>query len=304
MAYNVKYNWLTFVNNPLFKQEGGILCLKEFSFYEVATSASSEKYAIRHGEYVSPTLLKNRRVRFLFDILADTEQERRALLSKVQRAFAPEWNPFPFNDKVWKDLSFMDVDGSLWECKAQVYQWIQLSDFANEKWVWISAEVITDSPYFYSKQEYSFETKNTLAWIKLPVKLPFYRAYHQEMVRIDYIWTVDTPLHVEMEIKDNDDDNFPYDRIKIIIQSDNWLQIMYINDVIELWLNIWDKIIVDSEKRRCYFQHGDNKTDISWLVEAWSDRPSLTLWKNIVSIDTWVRDNECIEAVVKWKNLF
>ena len=304
MAYNVKYNWLTFVNNPLFRQEGGILCLKEFSFYEVATSASSEKYAIRHGEYVSPTLLKNRRVRFLFDILADTEQERRALLSKVQRAFAPEWNPSPFNDKVWKDLSFMDVDGSLWECKAQVYQWIQLSDFANEKWVWISAEVITDSPYFYSKQEYSFETKNTLAWIKMPVKLPFYRAYHQEMVRIDYVWTVDTPLQVEMEIKDNDDDNFPYDRIKIIIQSENWLQIMYINDVIELWLNIWDKIIVDSEKRRCYFQHGDNKTDISWLVEAWSDRPSLTLWKNIVSIDTWVRDNECIEAVVKWKNLF
>lgn len=304
MAYNVKYNWLTFVNNPLFKQEGGILCLKEFSFYEVATSASSEKYAIRHGEYVSPTLLKNRRVRFLFDILADTEQERRALLSKVQRAFAPESNPSPFNEKVWKDLSFMDVDWSLWECKAQVYQWVQLSDFANEKWVWISAEVITDSPYFYSKQEYSFETKNTLAWIKLPVKLPFYRAYHQETVRIDYIWTVDTPLHVEMEIKDNDDDNFPYDRIKIIIQSDNWLQIMYINDIIELWLNIWDKIIVDSEKRRCYFQHGDNKTDISWLVEAWSDRPSLTLWKNIVSIDTWVRDNECIEAVVKWKNLF
>lgn len=304
MAYNVKYNWLTFVNNPLFKQEGGILCLKEFSFYEVATSASSEKYAIRHGEYVSPTLLKNRRVRFLFDILADTEQERRALLSKVQRAFAPEWNPSPFNDKVWKDLSFMDVDGSLWECKAQVYQWIQLSDFANEKWVWISAEVITDSPYFYSKQEYSFETKNTIAWIKLPVKLPFYRAYHQETVRIDYIWTVDTPLQVEMEIKDNDSDNFPYDRIKIIIQSENWLQIMYINDVIELWLNIWDKIIVDSEKRRCYFQHGDNETDISWLVEAWSDRPSLTLWKNIVSIDTWVRDNECIEAVVKWKNLF
>jgi len=83
--------------------------LKEFSFYEVATSSSSEKYAIRHGEYVSPTMMKNRRIRFLFDILADTEEERWTLLERVKRAFAPEANPTPFNNKLWKDLEFMDV---------------------------------------------------------------------------------------------------------------------------------------------------------------------------------------------------
>ena len=110
MAYSVRYNGLTFVNNPLFRQSGGILCLKEFSFYEVATNSSSEKYAVRHGEYVSPTQLKNRRVRFLFDIIADSEEERRALLKKVQRAFTPELNPSPFNENLRKELSFLDRD--------------------------------------------------------------------------------------------------------------------------------------------------------------------------------------------------
>lgn len=304
MAYSVRYNGLTFINNPYFKKSWWILCLKEFSFYEVATNSSSEKYAVRHGEYVNPTQLKNRRIRFLFDIIADTEQERRTLLKQVQRTFTPELNPSPFNKNLRKDLSFWDVDGVEWKCKCQVLQGIQLSDFANEKWVWISVELITDSPYFYSDQEFSTSTKNTLAWIKLPVKLPFYRSYHQKMVNIDYTGIVDTPLYISMNIIDNDDDNFPYDKIKVIHQAENKLEILYIENVIELWLNIWDKIIVDAENRRCYYESNETVEDITWLVAVGSERPSLSLWKNFVSIDTWIFDNDCIEATIKWQNLF
>jgi hypothetical protein len=59
--------------------------------------------------------MKNRRVRILFDIIANSEQERRTLLKKVQRAFAPESNPSPFNERLWKDLSFLDVDCIEWK---------------------------------------------------------------------------------------------------------------------------------------------------------------------------------------------
>lgn len=302
MAYNVRYNWLTFLNNPYLQDWW--LVLKEFSFFEVATQSSTSKYAIRHWEYVNPTEMKNRRIRILFDIVANNETERRALLKQVQRAFTPESNPSPFNERLRKELSFLDVDCIEWKCKCQVLQGVQLSDFANQKRAGVSVELITDSPYFYSNQEFSLETKNTLAWMKLPVKLPFYRQYHQKMVNINYEWIVESPLYIELNILDNDDDNFPYDRIKVIHQSEQGLEVMYINDVIELNLNIGDKIIVDSENRRCYFQHDETKTDITGLIEAGSDRPSLQLWTNIISIDTGVWDNECIEAVIKRKNLF
>lgn len=303
MAYNVKYNGLTFLNTPTI-QEWWSLVLKEFSFFEVTTQSKTEKYAVRHWEYISPTEMKNRRVRILFDIIANSEQERRMLLKKVQRAFAPESNPSPFNERLWKDLSFLDVDCIEWKWKCQVLQWIQLSDFANQKRVWISVELIADSPYFYSNQEFSVETKNTLAGIKLPVKLPFHRAYHQKMVNINYEWVVESPLLIELEIKDNDDENFPYDKIKIIHQSELWLEIMYINEVLELWLQIGDKIIVDSENRRCYFLHGDTSQEITSQIEIWSDRPCLYLWSNLISIDTGIFENECIDATLKWKNLF
>jgi len=302
MAYNVRYNWLTFLNR-LITQEWGLV-LKEFSFFEVATNSSTEKYAIRHWEYVNPTMMKNRRIRILFDVIATNEAERRTLLKQVQRAFTPESNPSPFNDRLRKELSFLDVDCIEWKCNCQVLQWVQLSDFANEKRAGVSVELITDSPYFYSNQEYSVQTKNTLAGIKLPVKLPFYRQYHQKMIKINYEWIVESPLYIEMEIKDNDDDNFPYDRIKIIHQSEQGLEVMYINDVIELNMAIWDKIIVDTENRRCYFQHDDTKQDITGNIEVWSDRPCLYLWTNLISIDTGVWDNECIDATIKWKNLF
>ena len=303
MAYNVKYNWLTFLNNP-YIQEWWCLVLKEFSFFEVATQSSTTKYAIRHWEYVNPTEMKNRRIRILFDVIANNEEERRALLKQVQRAFTPDSNPSPFNSKIWKELSFLDVDCIEWKCMCQVLQGVQLSDFANQKRAGVSVELITDSPYFYSNQEYSIETKNTLAGIKLPTKLPFYRQYHQKMVNINYEWIVESPLYIELKIVDNDDDNFPYDRIKVIHKSEQWIEVLFINDVIELNLNIGDKIIVDSENRRCYFQHDNTKQDITGLIEAWSDRPSLQLWTNIVSIDTGIWDNECIEATIKWKNLF
>ena len=60
LAHTVSYNGLDFVNSPLLHIPGGFLCLKEFSFFEVPTSISTEKYAMRHGEYVSPTEKKKR----------------------------------------------------------------------------------------------------------------------------------------------------------------------------------------------------------------------------------------------------
>lgn len=304
MAYNVEYNWLIFQNSPYNIEEWWSLVLKEFSFFEVATNSSTEKYAIRHWEYVSPTQMKNRRIRLLFDIIANTESERRALLKTVQRAFAPEQNPSPFNSKLWKELSFLDIEMTQWKCNCQVLQWIQLSDFANQKRLWISVELITESPYFYSNQEYSLTTTNTLMWMKLPTKLPFKWSYHQKLVNIQYTGIVDSPVYVEITILDNDSSNYPNDNIKIIHQTETELETLYIENISELELAVWDIITVDSETRRCYLYHNETPTDISWFIAVWSDRPSLSLWKNFLSVDTGVWDNECITATLKWKNLF
>lgn len=301
MAYSVKYNWLTFVNNPLFRQEWGILCLKEFSFYEVATSSSSEKYAIRHGEYVSPTMMKNRRIRFLFDILADTEEERWALLERVKRAFAPEANPTPFNNKLWKDLEFMDVAWNIRKCKCQIYRWIELSDFANEKWVSVSAELITDNYYMKSGTEYSEEITNTQSWIKLPTNLPFPRNYYRV---VEYDGSIETPLTIEMEILDNSAEKFPYDKIKVVFRNGNdIMQALHIENVNELWMNVWDIIKIDTEKRRCYFINSDGEEDITGLVTIGSTRPVLQNGTNQIWIDVWVWEH-VITAQVKRNKVF
>ena len=301
MAYNVKYNWLTFVNNPLYRREWGILCLKEFSFYEVATNASSESYAIRHWEYVSPTTLKNRRIRFLFDIIASSEEERRALLNKVQRAFAPENNPSPFNKNLWKNLSFMDVSGTVRECKCQIYRWIELSDFANEKWIWISAEVITDSSYMKSQKEFHQEITNTQSWIKLPTNIPFERTYYRY---IDNQWVMEIPLTISMRIDNNNPSKYPYNKIKVVFRhEDSEMRVLHINGVNGLWLSVWDKIILDSENRRCYHENSEWKTDITGLISVWSERPILQSGNNQIWIDVWVWDT-VITADVKRNKVF
>jgi hypothetical protein len=46
----------------------------------------------------------------LFDIIADSEEKRRFLLKQVQRCFSPEQNPSPFNENLWKKMSFQDVN--------------------------------------------------------------------------------------------------------------------------------------------------------------------------------------------------
>ena len=301
MAYNVRYNGLNFISNPNFKQAWWFLCLKEFSFYEVATQSSSEKYAIRHGEYVSPTLLKNRRIRFLFDIIANSEQERRALLNQVQKAFAPESNPSPFNENLWKDLSFMDVNGEVRKCKCQIYKWIELSDFANQRWVWISAEVITDSSYMKSEQEFTQTITNTLPWIKLPSKLWFPRKYYRT---INYQWFIETPVSIVMTILDADSSKYPYNRIKIIHDSEYyWKHALYVDNVNNLWLIEWNKITIDTDKRRCYLTNADGTEDITGLVSLWSNRPVLVNGENQIWIDVGVRDT-VISAEVKRNKIF
>lgn len=301
MAYKVEYNGLKFLNSPYNIKEWGWLVLKEFSFFEVATQSSTEKYAIRHWEYVSPTMMKNRRIRILFDIIASSEAERWQLLKGVQKAFSPAINPSPFNDKLWHELTFLDVDCKEWRCNCQVLQWIQLSDFANEKRVWISVELITDSPYFYSNQEYSITTDNTQMWIQLPVKNPFKRRYYKGVV--NYQWTIEGPMVIEMDILNNDSAMFPYDKIKILHQMWEEIEVFYIEEINDLWLNVGDKIIVDTEKRRCYHENDTWTHDITWLVSVWSIRPNLERWLNIVAIDTGLWD-KTIEATIKRKDLF
>lgn len=214
MVHNVKYNGLTFLNSPYFRPAGGFLCLKEFSFFEVATQASTEKYAIRHGEYVAPTEKKNRRVRFLFDILADTEAERRALLKQVQRAFSPEQNPSPFNPNLWKPLTFEDVNGEVWSCKCQVYKGVQLSDFGNEKRVGISVELITDGADFKGNTVNSLTGgRNTRMGIILDTSLDKYRQYYRE--GLNYEGVTDSPAIITCTITDPSAP-FPHNNLQVI----------------------------------------------------------------------------------------
>ena len=299
MAYNVKYNWLTFLNTA-FLHNWGCLVLKEFAFFEVATQSSTDKYAIRHGEYVNPTLLKNRRIRFLFDIIANSEEERWELLNKVQWAFAPENNPSPFNENLRKELSFMDINCKEWKCKCQVLKGIELSDFANQKWVWISVELITDGIYFESGEEHSTTIFNTQMWIRLPVKLPFKWKYYK--AEIHHNW-LSSPVKVEMTILNKNNDKYPFNTIKIINQRENKLDVMHIEEISSLWINVGDKITVDSEKRRCYFKNHEWEVDITGLVKLWSSRPSIENGDNTIAIDTGTR-TETIEAEIKWKDLF
>lgn len=301
MAYKVEYNGLRFLNNPTTIEDWGSLVLKEFSFFEVATQSKTEKYAIQHWEYVSPTMMKNRRIRMLFDIIAHNETERRALLKRVQRAFTPEQNPSPFNERLWKNLSFLDVDCKEWNCKCQVLQGIQLSDFANEKRAGISVELITDSPYFTSSQEYTLTTRNTLMWVKLPVKLPCKWQYYKWA--ITYNGVANSPLRITLNILDTDSSCYPFNKIKILHQTADVLESFHLTNISSLELEVWNKIIIDTEKRRAYLENNSWTTEITGLVDLWSIRPNLENWANIIAIDTGVYD-ECVEAVIKRNDLF
>lgn len=300
MVHNVQYNGLTFLNSPYFRPEWGFLCLKEFSFFEVATSASTEKYAIRHWEYVSPTLKKNRRIRMLFDILADNEQDRWTRLKKVQRAFSPEQNPSPFNENLWKTLTFSDVNWDTWTCKCQVIQWIQLSDFWNEKWVGISVELITNSAEFRSSEVQSIETwRNTRFWKRLWSNLEFVYEYYRDIV--NYQWVIDSPLTITLTITENN--SCPNKKINISHEREGTHEGLQIADVDGLDLQIGDKITIDTDNRRVYLYQGENETDLTWLVTLWSQRPMLKLWENIIAVDTGATE-KTMDVDIEWTDVF
>ena len=226
MVHSVKYNGLTFLNSPYYCKPGGFLCLKEFSFFEVATQATTEKYAIKHGEYIAPTEKKNRRIRFLFDIIANTEEERRKLLRKVQRAFNPEKNPSPFNPNLWKTLTFMDVEGFTWTCNCQVLKGVELSDFANEKWVGISVELITDSSEFKSINKNVIDDgRNTRMGRLLNTELPFYWQYYREP--LNYGGVVDAPVLITCTLTDAA--AFPNNIMNIVHDYEGGYEVMQIN---------------------------------------------------------------------------
>ena len=283
MVHNVKYNGLIFLNSPYLRVQGGFLCLKEFSFFEVATQASTEKYAIRHGEYVSPTEKKNRRIRFLFDILADSEEERRTLLKKVQRAFAPESNPSPFNEKLRKDLSFETVDGNVWQCKCQVYKGLELSDFANEKWVGISVELITDSSEFKNEITHSLTGgRNTRMWLILNNASYQYQYYRENL---EYDGVTDSPVVITCTITDATNP-FPHGNMQIIHDYDGGRETMQIENLDQFTWSEWDIIKIDTDKRRVYVTQWEFTEDITGLVVLGSQRPSVRFWNNNIAIDT------------------
>lgn len=289
MVHNVKYNGLSFLNSPFFRPQGWFLCLKEFSFFEVATSAATEKYAISHGEYVSPTLKKNRRIRFLFDIIANSEEERWLRLKKVQRAFSPEQNPSPFNPNLWKPLEFQDVNWDTWTTNCQVIKGVELSDFWNEKRVWISVELITDSSEFKNKDTQLYTGwRNTRFWKRLdqPVWFGLEYEYYREV--IEYWWVLDSPLHLRLKV--TAENPCPNNSINIIHEW-NWEnEGLQIADIDELDLEIWDTIILDTEERRALLVTRTWFADITWMITLGSQRPLLKLWDNIIAVDTWATE--------------
>lgn len=300
MVHNVEYNWLRFINNPHFRNEKWFLCIKEFSFFENATSISTEKYAIRHWEYVSPTLLKNRRIRMLFDILADSEEQRWLLLRKVQRAFYPEQNPSPFNENLWKEIKFQDINWNTWKANCQVVKWIELSDFWNQKRAWISVELITDSPEFMNTNTQSITWwRNTRFWKRLNTNLWFKREYYREV--IDFEWTVDSPMMIELKVVANNP--VPNKKINILHEREDtyeWLQLEWV-DELNLW--IWDTILINTKDRRAYLTQWETTVDITWIITLWSVRPFLKIWENIIAIDTGASE-KTIDVNISWNEIF
>lgn len=300
MVHSVEYNWLKFLNSPYFRPENWFLCLKEFSFFEVATSASTEKYAIMHWEYVSPTLKKNRRIRMLFDIMANSEEQRWHLLKKVQRAFTPEANPSPFNKNLWKKLSFEDVNWDVWTANCQVIKGVQLSDFGNEKWVGISVELITDSPEFRNWELKKLENgRNTRFWKKLWTTLPFNWEYYREV--IDYEWVIDSPMKITLQVVKGN--SCPNKDILIMHEYEWWYEWLRIEDVDELGIVIWCKFVIDTDKRKVMYYKWESEEDITGLVSLGSQRPLLHLWSNIISVDTWAVF-KTMNVEIEWNEVF
>lgn len=302
MVHNVEYNWLRFINNPFFRNNDWFLCLKEFSFFEVPTSASTEKYAIRHWEYVSPTLKKNRRIRMMFDIIAETEQQRWFLLKKVQRAFSPEENPSPFNENIWKKLTFTDVNEDTWECDCQVIKWIELSDFANQKWAWISVELITNSSEFKNSDTQTYDEWRNTRFGKILLE-PIWFGVEYEYYRdvIDYQWVIDSPLTIRLQITASNP--APNWTINITHEWEWNYEALQIDNVDDLELWVWNMIIIDTNERRAILIKPSWFTDITWMITLGSQRPLLKLWNNTIAIDTWASE-KTMNVAIEWNEVF
>lgn len=295
LAHTVSYNGLQFNNNPNLALEGGFLCLKEFSFFEVPTTISTEKYAMRHGEYVSPTEKKNRRIRLLFDIIATSAEERRYWLRKVQRAFSPELNPSPLNPNLRKRLTFMDQSGKERECKCQVLKGVELSDFGNEKRASVSVELITDSAELRSAKKTVVSTHNTRLGVKLSPKLPFARKYYRE--KVQYQGVLDAPLSIVCQVlKAN---AFPLNFLSIKCGELLW----QLHNINTLDPQVGDVIEIDSLQRRVFLQRGEEKSDITGLVVLGSQWPQLTLEPTMVSVDCGKLE-KVLDIDLIWQEVF
>lgn len=295
LAHTISYNGLQFNNNPTLHIPGGFLCMKEFSFFEVPTSISTEKYAMRHGEYVSPTEKKNRRIRLLFDILAESAEERWYRLRKVQRAFSPELNPSPFNPNLRKRLTFMDQSGKERECQCQVLKGVELSDFGNEKRASVSVELITNSAEIRSTIKTIIKTKNTRQGIKLGTKLPFSWQYYHEA--LEYQSVLDTPLNIICSITEAQ--SFPLNYLSVKC----WSLLWQLHNINSLNTQVGDQIKIDSLQRRAYLIKGEEKSDITGLVALGSQWPRLTVEPTMVSVDCG-RLEKVLDVDLVWQEVF
>lgn len=295
LAHTVSYNGLEFCNSPNLSIDGGFLCLKEFSFFEVPTSISTEKYAMRHGEYVSPTEKKNRRIRLLFDIIAASAEERWIWLRKVQRAFSAELNPSPLNPNLRKQLTFMDQSGQERECRCQVLKGVELSDFGNEKRASVSVELITDSAEITSANKTIIKSQNTRLGIKLSIKLPFPWQYYRE--KVQYHGVLDAPLSIVCRILKTN--AFPLNFLSVKCGALLW----QLHNINSLNIQVGDQIEIDSLQRRAYLIRREEKSDITGLVALGSQWPYLPIEPTVVAIDCG-RLEKVLDIDLIWQEVF
>jgi hypothetical protein len=199
-------------------------------------------------------------------------------------------------------LTFTDVNEDIWECECQVIKWIELSDFWNQKRVWISVELITNSSEFKnSDTQFYNEWRNTRFWKNLlePVWFGIEYQYYRDI--IDYQWVIDSPLSIQIQI--TAENPAPNNKINITHEYEWDWEALQIDNVDSLELEIWDMIILNTDERKAILIKPTWFTDITWLITLWSQRPLLKLWENIMAIDTWASE-KTMNITYEWNEVF
>jgi len=118
-------------------------------------------------------------------------------------------------------------------------------------------------------------------WIKLSKKFPFIMNWRYNIININTISNIKSPLKIELLVKENREINPPLS-----------IKNLATNEFIKLDITAkaWDKIIIDSEKKVCL----KNNVDISDSRTQWSTFPYIK-WENkfvIEDIDWGLDQND------------